>query len=90
MLAEIAGRFFEMTPKQCRMARIACDWKAEELAAIAHVASKTVFRFEQGFHTEESEAAPLLRAVFEKAGVEFISDYGVHYPSRWNVTKKAA
>ena len=59
-----------LTPIQCKMARVAVGFGVRELAEAANVAPSTVTRFEGGggVHVRTIEA---MRAALESAGVEF-------------------
>lgn len=68
--------FVHMTPIQCRMARAALGWTANELAKRAEVGVSTVNRFEtdQGAPIPATIAA--IRTALDSAGVEFIPENG--------------
>jgi transcriptional regulator with XRE-family HTH domain len=61
-----------LTPAQCRMARSALRWTAQDLAQRSHVSRTTVARFE----VEQVEPNPatliVLRQALEAASVEFL------------------
>ncbi|RUU81275.1 helix-turn-helix transcriptional regulator [Mesorhizobium sp. M7A.F.Ca.MR.362.00.0.0] len=64
-----------MHPIQCRMARAALGWGIRELAEVARVATQTITRLEQGDHLKP-KTLEAIRAAFEAAGIEFISQNG--------------
>jgi transcriptional regulator with XRE-family HTH domain len=65
-----------MTGGQCRMARAALGWSAQELATKAGVGLNTVNRFESGACQPRSVTLEALRGALEAAGVEFIAENG--------------
>jgi transcriptional regulator with XRE-family HTH domain len=64
-----------ITPKQCKMARIALDLDLNSLGKLAGVGINTVSRFENGMGFQ-SRTVEKLRAALETAGVEFIAENG--------------
>jgi transcriptional regulator with XRE-family HTH domain len=66
-----------ITPAQCRMARSALRWKAQDLADRAHVSRNTVTRFELEQGPPNESTMVLLRQALEAAGVEFRPDGSV-------------
>jgi transcriptional regulator with XRE-family HTH domain len=60
---------------QSRMARAAIGWGVRDLAAAAQVATDTIARLERGEPIKPRTLAGI-RAAFEAAGVEFISENG--------------
>jgi transcriptional regulator with XRE-family HTH domain len=65
-----------MTGDQCRMARAALGWSAQELATKAGVGINTVNRFESGASQPRGVTLEALRGALEAAGVEFIAENG--------------
>lgn len=61
---------------QCRMARAALGWSAQELATKAGVGLNTVNRFESGACRPRGVTIDALRCALEAAGVEFIAENG--------------
>ena len=61
---------------QCRMARAALGWSAQELATKAGVGLNTVNRFESGACQPRGVTLEALRGALESAGVEFIAENG--------------
>ena len=59
-----------MTPTQCKMARVALGWSAQDLAQRARVGVNTVKRFESGKPANVSTVT-LIEQAFEAAGIEF-------------------
>lgn len=57
------------------MARAALGISIAELAAMAHVSTNTIVRFERGEELKRS-TIDQLRFVFEQAGLEFIAENG--------------
>ncbi|MGC5839669.1 helix-turn-helix transcriptional regulator [Mesorhizobium abyssinicae] len=57
------------------MARAALGWGIRELAEVARVATQTITRLEQGDHLKP-KTLQAIRAAFEGAGIEFISQNG--------------
>jgi transcriptional regulator with XRE-family HTH domain len=68
-------------PTQCKMARAALDWSAQDLAKRARVGSNTVVRFENGKPANASTVT-LIQQAFEAAGVRFTDDGGVVPPKK--------
>ena len=68
-----------LTKIQCRMARAALGWSAEQLGEHASVGLSTVQRFELGGSRPTRGTLLLIRQAFEAAGVVFIEDHGVSY-----------
>lgn len=64
-----------MRPVQSRMARAALSWGVRDLAAAAKVSPDTIARLERG-ETLYPRTVEAIRAAFEVAGVEFISENG--------------
>jgi transcriptional regulator with XRE-family HTH domain len=64
-----------ITPKQCKMARIALDLDLTDLAKLADVGINTVSRFENGMGFQ-GRTVVKLRSALEAAGVEFIPENG--------------
>jgi ribosome-binding protein aMBF1 (putative translation factor) len=65
-----------ITPKQCRMARVAVGWTTRQLATEAEVGEATVKRFERGAVSANRSTNAAIRRAFEAAGVEFIPENG--------------
>jgi hypothetical protein len=65
----------QMTPAQCRMARVALELGVRGLADVAKVSTNTVTRFERG---EELRVRTVdaIRTALEYTGVEFIAENG--------------
>jgi transcriptional regulator with XRE-family HTH domain len=61
-----------MTSEQCRMARAAVKWSAQDLAREAAIGYATVARFESG-QTVQADSADAMRSALERGGVEFIA-----------------
>ncbi|RWE50926.1 MAG: XRE family transcriptional regulator [Mesorhizobium sp.] len=57
------------------MARAALGWGIRELAEVARVATQTITRLEQGDRLKP-KTLQVIRAAFEAAGIEFISQNG--------------
>jgi transcriptional regulator with XRE-family HTH domain len=57
------------------MARVALSWGVRDLAKNADVSPDTIARFERGEHLR-SVTVDSIRAAFEAAGIEFISENG--------------
>jgi transcriptional regulator with XRE-family HTH domain len=60
-----------ISPEQCRMARAALRWSAQELAQRANVGRVTVQRLESGKVEPVPAIAAAIRQALERAGVEF-------------------
>lgn len=75
----------EITPIQCKMARVALGWGVRELAEIAQVSTQTITRLEKGDRLKAITVQGI-REVFEAAGIEFIPEngggQGVRFASR--------
>ena len=65
----------ELSPIQCRMARVALGWGTRDLARAAGVSTDTVARMERG-EKLKSSTVNAFRAAFEAAGIEFIPENG--------------
>lgn len=63
-------------PAQCRAARGLLDWTQEDLARESTVSSVTIRNFENGKTTAQASTIQLLVLVFEKHGIEFITENG--------------
>ena len=63
-----------MTPKQCKMARVALDWTVRELASRANVMPNTVSNFEKGRGVQVSTVKVLEKALLESGKVRFEGD----------------
>lgn len=63
-----------MTPKQCKMARVALGWTVAELAKRADVMPNTVSNFELGRGVLMSTAKVLEHALLESGKVRFEGD----------------
>ena len=63
-----------MTPKQCKMARVALGWTVAELAKRADVMPNTVSNFELGRGVLMSTAKVLELALVESGKVRFEGD----------------
>jgi transcriptional regulator with XRE-family HTH domain len=73
------------------MARLACGWTAEHLAALAGVSYSGLIHFELSYvNPHNSRVAELVRFVLEKSGIEFIGDDTVRYPKSWNRAVQAS
>lgn len=70
-----------MTPTQCKMARVALNWTAKDLASRARVGVATVNRFEAGQVTPIPSTLEAMQKAIEAAGVRF-SDEGCVCPPR--------
>jgi transcriptional regulator with XRE-family HTH domain len=70
-----------ITPTQCRMARIALNWTAKELAEKAKVGVATVNRFESGQVAPIKLTLEAMQRALEAAGVRFTEDGGVIPPA---------
>ncbi len=68
-------RCYEMTPVQCKMARVALGWGIRDLAKHAGVSPDTVARLERGERLRDA-TIEAIQAPFEKAGLEFIPENG--------------
>lgn len=66
---------YEMTPIQCKMARVALGWGTRELAKNVGVSPDTIARLERGERLRES-TVDVIQAAFENAGLEFIPENG--------------
>ena len=60
---------------QCKMARVALGWGVRDLATKAKVSTQTVSRLEAGEELRDRTVAAI-RAVFVRAGIEFIDENG--------------
>ena len=60
-----------MTPKQCKMARVALDWTVRELAEKANVMPNTVSNFEKGRGAQINTAKALEQALVSSGKVRF-------------------
>lgn len=60
-----------MTPKQCKMARVALDWTVRQLAEKANVMPNTVSNFEIGRGAQISTATALKKALLSSGKVRF-------------------
>lgn len=65
-----------ISPAQCRMARAALDWNAQQLADAARVGVATVNRFERSQRASSEATIEAIRSALEAAGVEFIPENG--------------
>ena len=63
-----------MTPKQCKMARVALDWTVRELAERSGVMPNTVSNFEKGRGAHINTAKALESALISSARVRFDGD----------------
>jgi DNA-binding XRE family transcriptional regulator len=68
--------FNEMTPSLCRAARALLGMNQTELARAAELGLSTVVDFERERRHVSLEAIDSMRAVFERAGIEFIEENG--------------
>jgi len=69
----------ELTPTQCRMARVGLHLGIREVAELADVATSTVSRFERGDETLHRRTIKAIREGLEEGGAEFIvTDDGHH------------
>ena len=66
-----------LTSAQCRMARSAIRWTAQDLAKKAGVSRTTVARFELEQVEPNPATLTVMRQAFEAAGVEFRPDGSV-------------
>lgn len=66
----------DMTPVQCRAARVMIDMKQPELAKAAGLGLSTVVDFEKERRVVSDAAIQALRIALENAGVEFIAENG--------------
>jgi len=64
-----------MTPVQCKMARAALSWGTRDLARNAGVSPDTIARLERGERLRDA-TVDVVKAAFEKAGLEFIPENG--------------
>ena len=60
-----------MTPKQCKMARVALDWTVRDLAEKANVMPNTVSNFEKGRGAQTNTVKALEQALLSSAKVRF-------------------
>ena len=65
-----------LTPSQCRAARGLLDWTQQELADTARIGVATVRLFEGEGADARPATIAVLRAAFERAGIEFIEENG--------------
>ncbi|WP_249791234.1 helix-turn-helix domain-containing protein [Bradyrhizobium sp. SRL28] len=65
-----------ITPAQCRAARGLLDWTQQLLADSAGVGIVTIRQLEAESHEPRRATLAVVRAAFEKAGVEFIDENG--------------
>lgn len=63
-----------MTNMQCRAARALLRWTQEAFALKASVSALTIRNFEGGRTTPNPATQEVMRAAFEKAGIEFDDD----------------
>lgn len=63
----------ELTPTQCRMARVGLHLGIREVAELADVASSTVSRFERGDENLHRRTIKAIREGLEEAGAVFIT-----------------
>jgi DNA-binding XRE family transcriptional regulator len=70
---------FQMTPEQCRAARMYFDLSREDLAKKARVGRNTVARFETGTGINESTRIAL-ETYFSRIGVQFPDDHTIIFP----------
>lgn len=63
-----------MTPKQCKMARVALDWTVRQLAEKANVMPNTVSNFENGRGAHINTAKALEQALLSSGKVRFEGD----------------
>ncbi|WP_440981385.1 helix-turn-helix domain-containing protein [Shinella sumterensis] len=64
-----------MNAIQCKMARAALSWGTRDLARNAGVSPDTIARLERGERLRTA-TVNVIRAAFEKAGLEFIPENG--------------
>jgi len=75
-----------ITIKQIKAARVLMGWKQSDLARISGMALATIANLEQGKGNPRAETLNVVRATFEKFGVEFIKDHGVDLrPEKFDV-----
>ena len=63
-----------MTPRQCKMARVALDWTVKDLAEKSGVMPNTVSRFERGMDAYASTASKFQTALEATGKVKFEGD----------------
>ena len=63
-----------MSPKQCKMARVALGWTVHQLAEKANVMPNTVSNFEKGRGAQISTAKALEQALLSCGKVRFEGD----------------
>ncbi len=66
-----------MTPAQCRAARGLLGWQQQELATQAEIAVNTIRKLEGGKTSPHKSTLKILKATFEKAGIEFTTEGGI-------------
>lgn len=66
----------DMTPMQCRAARVMIEMKQPELAKAAGLGLSTVVDFEKERRIVSDAAIQALRLALEEAGIEFIAENG--------------
>lgn len=63
-----------MTPRQCKMARVALGWTVRQLAEKASVMPNTVSNFEKGRGAQINTAKALEQALISSGKVRFEGD----------------
>lgn len=66
-----------ITQDQCRAARGLLSWKQSDLAEACGISKTAITNFESGAQKPRQETLEFIHAAFDKAGVEFIGNYGV-------------
>ena len=66
-----------ITKEQCRAARSLLGLKQSELAESCGISKTAITNFESGVFNPRTDTMSLIQEAFEKAGIEFIGDYGV-------------
>jgi transcriptional regulator with XRE-family HTH domain len=76
ILGEIHLRRTLITSAQCRGARGLLDWTQQTLADFAGVGIVTIRQLEAETHEPRRATLAVVRAAFDRAGVEFIDENG--------------
>lgn len=71
-----SGPRYSLSPAQCRAARALLAWTLDELADRAKVSKNTLNNLETGKTLPQAATIDALRACFEAAGIEFITEPG--------------
>ena len=66
----------DITPRQCRAARVLIDWSREQLAGASKVGLRTLVDFERGARAPRNVTVDAIRSALEGGGVVFVDANG--------------